>query len=333
MKLREQVPSINKTDLTSFSGETIRRNENDNTKHVTEDYGVLYYNSMLDLVIDKFASGKKRSNSGIVICFNKDKITKFESRFGEKEDAKVKIQLRRRVSSDGSDYGDDNMGGDTNSKLSKTEQCGDDDRTNSNSSNKTTTHPPLLASPASLASPNREPTTKIKFIKCPKETCRFENIHLDTVIHHMRHSKDHDLSLMARLEGGEAIIAKELGMRNKIKLVEQISTEDPKSYNGILILDVNETQSGSPYKRHDYGCTECNFKSWVYDDTFQHIVREHLQVCVELEYLKNEDYVEALKTLDNSVDMMRSFPTFWSFLLGIAREIFCEIQFNESEIL
>lgn len=165
---------------------------------------------------------------------------------------------------------------------------------------------------------------KFKFIKCPK--CRFENIHLDVIVHHIRFTEDHDLSLISKLKGGEAVLIEELGIKNKIKIVDRGSDSNySKSYNGINIIDVNQSESGSVYIRHHYCCTECNFKSWVYDDAFRHLMN-HLDVCIELEYLKNKDYVEALKILDNHVDIKRSYPMFTNFALRIARETF--VKYN-----
>jgi hypothetical protein len=118
-----------------------------------------------------------------------------------------------------------------------------------------------------------------------------------------------------------------LGIRNKIKIVKKGSNyQDSNSYNGVMILDVNENESGSPYIKYYYGCTECDFKSWIYDDTYQHIVQKHLEICVEVEYLKNSDYEEALKALDQLADIMRVSPIFSNFSLEVARETF--VKFN-----
>ena len=64
------------------------------------------YNNISDLILDKFANGKKKSNQGIVICFDKEKIHRFESRFGMTEN--IKIELKLRTKGDASDDGDGN---------------------------------------------------------------------------------------------------------------------------------------------------------------------------------------------------------------------------------
>jgi hypothetical protein len=152
-------------------------------------------------------------------------------------------------------------------------------------------------------------------IRCPKESCRFRNIHPEEIIHHIQHTDDHDLSLLTKLEGTKLDgnipnnvatinkIAKELELKRAIRIVS--TRMIPKGYNGILILDVSACESpkitrdsGSSYIRHHYVCTDCNYRSWVYDDTFQHILNNHFEIYVEEEYLKNPDYVKALKTLD-----------------------------------
>lgn len=166
---------------------------------------------------------------------------------------------------------------------------------------------------------------RAKSVKCPKPSCTFEDIHLDLIVHHIRFTKDHNLSLISKLKGGEAVLAKELGIKNKIKIANN-DPENPKSYNGILILDVNESESGSSYIKHHYNCTECNFTSLVYDDVFRHISKKHFQIFIEQEYLTNNDYVDALRALDEHGSRIRLAPTFSDFSLEIARKTF--IKYN-----
>jgi len=121
-------------------------------------------------------------------------------------------------------------------------------------------------------------------------------------------------------------LSKELGINNGIKIVGRgTDCNYSRSYNGILITDVNENQSRSPYRKHRYGCTECDFTSWVYDDAFRHIIMEHLEICIEPEYLKNDDYIQS-QTLDQYVDTLRAFPMFIDFSLGSARNTF--VKYN-----
>jgi hypothetical protein len=50
--------------------------------------------------------------------------------------------------------------------------------------------------------------------------------------------------------------------------------ENHEIYNSIIIMDVDSSESGSPYIRHFYACTDCDYKGWVYDDTYLHILRK-----------------------------------------------------------
>lgn len=133
----------------------LERYNHDYTKHVTEDYGVFYYNTISELVMDKFGSEKKKSNKGLVIRFDKNKIAQFESRYGTAEDIKIELKLRSKSDSkgDGSDAGDGNGEGAGNREAGKLDGG---DGINSTNSKMTTTHPLILASPASPASLNGE---------------------------------------------------------------------------------------------------------------------------------------------------------------------------------
>jgi hypothetical protein len=91
-------------------------------------------------------------------------------------------------------------------------------------------------------------------------------------------------------------------------------------------MDVDSSESGSPYIRHFYACPDCDYKGWVYDDTYLHILRKHFKIFIEPEFLKNKDCVQALKELDRISILKRSCH-------GVSPKNIPKIQLYESEIL
>jgi hypothetical protein len=98
--------------------------------------------------------------------------------------------------------------------------------------------------------------------------------------------------------------------------------ENHEIYNSIIIMDVDSSESGSPYIRHFYACTDCDYKGWVYDDTYLHILRKHFKIFIEPEFLKDIDYVQALKELDRKSILKRSCPTISNWNMESARRTF-----------
>ena len=138
----------------------------------------------------------------------------------------------------------------------------------------------------------------MKLIKCPKKDCQFQNNHLHDIVNHIRHTEGHDLSLVSELQGGSATLANAIGIHNEIKIVgievnkELRNAGTCMSYNSILILDTKSIESEE--SSYSDGCTDCNYKSSVYHNTFRHICR-HFKILLKQEYLNNDDYVKALK--------------------------------------
>jgi hypothetical protein len=125
------------------------------------------------------------------------------------------------------------------------------------------------------------------------------------------------------------MLAKLLGIENKNETVSQKSQDtlqiNGKSYaiyNSINIMDVDSSESGSPYIRHFYACPDFDYKGWVYDDTYLHILRKHFKIFIEPEFLKNKDYVQALKERDRKSILKRSCPTISNWNMESARRTF-----------
>lgn len=279
----------------------------------TKEYGKLYGNTLSNLISDIFGADIRHTNKGSKLVFDLEKFHTFKDTYEvtEKiEEFKIIVELEGDGSggSDGSGYA---LGDYCHNFNYKNKEKNEEKDMGENG--------PVPSLEPSLPSP---PSPEIALDK-NEETCgECGEKYLSQF-----YKRIHRCEPKPLLRDGQAIQLKELGIKNKIKVIDSGNySKYSKSYNGIIINDVNESQSGSPYICHHYGCTECNFKSWVYDDVFRHLIIKHLEVCIEPEYLKNEDYVEALNILDQCTDRMRSFPMYSDFALRIARETF--VKYN-----
>lgn len=87
--------------------------------------------------------------------------------------------------------------------------------------------------------------------------------------------------------------------------------------NDFLVFE--EEGKSTEYRLVARGCT---FKNNSYDETFEHLWKEHFMIFVEEQHLDDEDYTNALKILDNdqSDNILRSDVL--SEDMAFAKEIF-----------
>jgi energy-coupling factor transporter ATP-binding protein EcfA2 len=72
-------------------------------EYLTEDYGILYRNTITNIICDKFGADKKRKNDGTILIFNTEKILKISKSYGVELSFKTTISEYASEGSEGSE--------------------------------------------------------------------------------------------------------------------------------------------------------------------------------------------------------------------------------------
>ena len=155
-----------------LAGETDEKKPND---YHTEDYGTIHRNTITNLLQDKFGAQTKHTKNGNVLVFDLGNILKLLGQHNTKISVKIKWEDEPGESSEYIMVNKDK-------KINSESQVKHEEpwSKNVNSIDNIQTPDPNQPSRSSQGSPH------LKLLKCPQ--CKFKNIHLETLEHHIKWS-------------------------------------------------------------------------------------------------------------------------------------------------